>query len=263
MSQLAKLQQTFQDCVINSVNSQSNSWISASGRAEPDVQLSIYTHAYRARLSEVLNSDFPAMLMAVGEDQFNEIIHHYIEQYPSHYFSLREFGRDMPCFISDLLEAEKLEKNMAWLYELSFFEWSLGQTFDAADKVLFTEQDMVTIPAEAWPDLKFTLHPSVQRINLEWNTPEMWLAMTAEEPKNVTAENQGSSPWLIWREDFVTRFRSMQLDEQLAFDALAQSKDFNDVCETLTEIMDEEDIPMHVASLLKAWITQGLIISVN
>lgn len=262
MKHLAKLQQTFQNCVLHSDDNTSTDWISATGRVAPEIQLSAYSHAYRARLKEVLASDFTAVHMAIGDDQFNQLAENYIEAFPSHYFSLREFGRDMPAFILELVRTKKEYQDMDWLYELGFFEWSLGQTFDAADSSLFTEQQMATIDPEIWPDLRFELHPSVQRLDLQWNAPEMWVALTADEPVDVVAEKQDLSAWLIWREEFVTRFRSMQIDEQLAFDELRAGKDFNDVCEALSTVMNEDDVPMQAASYLKVWITQGLISAV-
>ena len=272
MKHLAKLQLTFQNCVLHTGNNVSIDWISATGRVAPEIQLSAYSHAYRARLKEVLTSDFPSVHMAIGDEHFNQLAENYIAAYPSHYFSLREFGRDMPNFILDLVKNNTDEQSvnwpninwqeMHWLYELGFFEWSLGQTFDAADSNLFTEQQMATINPEMWPDLKFEFHPSVQRLDLQWNTTEMWLALTADDPIDVVAEKEGVSSWLIWRDDFVTRFRSMQTDEQLAFDELRAGKDFNDVCEALSTVMNEDDVPMQAASFLKVWITQGLISSV-
>jgi len=272
MKHLEKLQKIFQNCVLHTSGATSTDWISATGRVAPEIQLSVYAHAYRARLREVLANDFTAVLMAIGDDHFYQLVDSYIEAYPSHYFSLREFGRDLPDFILNLVNTNPDSQSkdwpdihwpdMYWLYELGFFEWSLGQTFDAADSTLFTEQQIATIDPETWPDLKFALHPSVQCIDLEWNTPELWLALTDDEPKRITAEHEGNCAWLIWREQFVTRFRSMKTEEKLAFDELREGNNFNDVCEALSTVMDEDDVPMQAASYLKIWITQGLINSV-
>lgn len=260
MTQLAKLQYTFQDCVLDSNKPDSTEWISASGRAAPEIQLSIYTHAYHSRLIEVLENDYPAIMNAIGEDRFNQLAYDYIETHPSHYFSLRDFGRKLPVFIADLVQKQKDYQGMHWLYELSLFEWTLGDAFDAADDRLFSEQDMAAIPAEDWPELEFVIHPSVQRLDLEWNITEMWLALTTDEPLQINAlHDTSSSPWLIWREQLITRFRSMETDEQLALDALREGKNFNQICETLTSLMSEHEIPMRAATLLKGWITQGLI----
>ena len=161
MTQLAKLQHTFQACVLQPDKLDSTAWVSASGRAAPETQLSIYTHAYAARLKEVLANDYPAVLMAIGNDHFNQLADHYIQAHPSQYFSLRDFGRHLPGLISDLVQQDECYHGMHWLCELALFEWTLGQAFDAANVTTYTEQDMAAIPPEAWPELKFTLHPSV------------------------------------------------------------------------------------------------------
>lgn len=258
MNQLAKLQHTFQDCVLQP-DSVTTAWISASGRASPETQLSVYAHAYQARLEEVLANDFPAMLMAIGDENFNRICDDYITEKPSMFFSLRDFGCHMPEFISKLIQQGEIYKNQEWLYELALFEWTLGQAFDAADVSLMTEQEMAVIAPEDWPELRFQLAPCVHRLDLVWNIPEIWLALTTDNPTPVNATQSETSPWLVWREELVTRFRSMQKDEQLAFDTLRQGGSFNEVCETLATIMNENEVPLRAAGLLKGWLSQGLI----
>jgi len=259
IQQLAQLQHTFQDCVIHPDKPVATTWVGANGRAEPETQLSIYTYAYGARLREVLANDYPAVQIGIGEDQFGWLADAYIRVHPSHYFSLRDFGRHLPGFIAELIQQDKRYHDMRWLYEMALFEWTLGYAFDAADAGILSEQDVVAVPFEGWPDLKFVFHPSVQRLNLEWNIPEMWLALTAEEPAQVTARQDSASPWLIWREQLITRFRSMRADEAQALDMLRAGENFNEVCEVLATRMNEEDVPLHAAGLLKAWITQGLL----
>lgn len=263
MKNLAKLQHTFQDCVLNSGNALSTAWVSASGRASPEIQLSIYTHAYRSRLLEVLTNDYPAVLMAIGEDQFSRLANDYIQAHPSHYFSLRDFGRHLPSFVAALIQQDAGYREMPWLHELTLFEWTLGQAFDAADAPRLNEQDMSAILSQAWPKLRFIPHPSVHRLDFVWNIPEMWQLLTDDNPVQVTARRDTASPWLIWREQLVTRFRSLQIDEQRAFDAMREGGRFNEMCEVLTPLMNEDKVPLRIASLLKSWITEGLISGVE
>ena len=263
MKQLAKLQRTFQDCVLNADNALSTEWVSTGGRAAPEIQLSTYIHAYAARLKEVLANDYPAVLMAIGEDHFSQLADDYIRANPSHFFSLRDFGCHLPGYVSGLRQRDPGYHDMPWLHELAQFEWTLGQAFDAADAPVITEQDMAAIPPQAWPELRFILHPSVHRLDLEWNIPEMWRSLTDDQPIEVAAVHDTTSPWLVWREQLVTRFRSMHTVEQSAFDALHEGRCFNEVCEVLATIMSEDGVSLHMASLLKAWITQGLISKVE
>ena len=263
MNQLAKLQSTFQNYVLKPDPSASTTWVSAEGKSAQEKQLSIYSYAYHARLEEVLANDYPAILMAIGEDYFHQLAISYIEAHPSNFFSLRDFGAVFANFIANLIQHQTSWKEMPWLYELAVFEWSLGQAFDATDDDIFTEQDMASVAPEAWPELNFKLHSSVQRLNFEWNIIEMWQALTAETPTEVSAAKDTSYPWLIWRINLSTHFRSMEHDEQVAFDKLAQGGDFTDICESLANIINEEEVPMHAASLLKAWISQDLISGVR
>jgi hypothetical protein len=257
MKQLTRLQHTFQQCVLNSNESVSTEWISASGRANPEIQLSIYAHAYGARLKEVLANDYPATLMAMGDEHFNQIADEYIQAHPSQFFSLRDFGQHLSNFVNEHYG------HIPWLFELTLFEWTLGQAFDVADVALFTEEEMATIPAEHWPELHFTLHPSVNRLNLEWNVVEMWQALTADEPVPVEAVQDIASPWLIWRQQLSTHFRSLPIDEQLALDALGEGVNFDQICERLSTVLPEDDVPLRAAGLIKGWLTQGLISGVK
>lgn len=263
MTALAKLQQTFQDCVLHPGKPASIAWVSASGRAAPETQLSIYSYAYAARLREVLANDYPASQIAIGDDQFHALANDYIQAHPSHYFSLRDFGQHLPGFVAEKLQHDETYQGMNWLVELAEFEWTLGQAFDAANAKLFTEQDMATIPPEAWPELRFNLHPSVHRLNFEWNIPEMWQALTAEPPTPISAECEQTIPWLVWREQLVTQFRSMTIDEQQALDTVREGGRFNDVCEALATQMNLDEVPLRAAGILKGWITQGLISGVQ
>ena len=259
MNQLKKLQYTFQENVLELSQSDSNAWISAEGRATTEMQLSIYQHAYQSRLIEVLTNDYPAVLFAIGEEHFIQLAMDYINTHPSNFFSLRDFGAAFANFIAGLIEQETTWQEMPWLYELAKFEWCLGQTFDAADDPLFTIQDMATVVPEAWPELTFKLHSSVQRLDFEWNVVEIWQALTAETPIEVSATKGPNSAWLVWRQNLSTRFRSMKSDEQIAFDTLAQGGNFAEICESMTNIINEDKIPMHTATLLKSWISQSLI----
>jgi len=259
MKDLARLQHTFQNCVLQRDKPAAASWVSASGRPDPDTRLSVYRHAYRSRLKEVLVNDYSAVLMAIGDNPFNRLADDYIDAHPSLYYSLRDFGCHLPAFVSGLMQQHEDWQGMHWLYELALFERTLGQAFDAADHAIFSEQNMAGIPPEAWPELRFHMHSSVHRLDLEWNIPEMWQALTADSPIQVTAVHESASPWLIWRDQLMTRFRSMQTDEQLALDKLRAGGSFSQACEALATLMSEDEVPLRAAGLLKSWMAQGLI----
>lgn len=255
MSQLTDLQQAFQHYLLKPPKQTVPDWVSPGGRAKPEKQLSVYSNGYRARLHEVLMIDFPAVLEAIGEDSFNQLANDYIDAHPSHYYSLREFGRDMSSFLQETAAF----RDQPWLSELAIFERSLGQAFDAADAPVYSEQEMAHIPPEKWPATRLVKHPSVQRLDCVWGAPGMWTVLTDENPKEITAAREEPVAWLIWRKNLSTQFRSLGDDEQLALDAVLNGSSIDEVCGELGSLIAEELVPLHFATLLKGWIAQGVI----
>ncbi|MES9942394.1 MAG: DNA-binding domain-containing protein [Candidatus Thiodiazotropha sp. 6PLUC2] len=260
MQNLDELQARFQGFLLDPRNDEQNGWVSSGGRATPAYQLSVYANAYTSRLKEVLMNDYPAVNMAISSDQFDLLADGYIQQNPSHSFTLRDFGRRFRHYLCEKVDTDPAYHNMSWLSELADFEWKLGEAFDAADCDCFEEQEMASVPAEDWPMLQFQFAPCVGRLDLKWNVPEMWKALTADPPVKIDAiQETNPSGWLIWRQDLVTRFRSLEADEQLLLDTLRSGGTFNDACELLATRIDIEVVPMRAAGLLKGWINQGLI----
>jgi len=255
MNQLGRIQQNFQDRILFPQDTDSPAWISPTGRARPETQLGAYSYAYRARLTEVLASDYPAVHMAIGDDAFAELTAAYIRNYPSQYFSLRDFSRHMPQF----MQLHRPVTDQQWLYELASFEWALCEAFDAADAPILTEIFLTGYATEDWPQLRFAVHPSLHRLDFNWNIPEMWQVLTSDTPSEITALEGQPSAWLVWRDDLITRFRSLQQDELRAFDCLCAGDNFADICTALATQFAVEEVPYRAVTLLKTWLAQGLI----
>ncbi len=209
-----------------------------------------------------MDIDYPAVSAALDKDRFDQLVEDYIQQYPSTYFSLRDFGKRFPTHLKDSHQGSIGEDAEGWLHELALFELRLAQAFDAADCTPVTEQDVTQFSADLWPSLRFEFVPSLRLLDLDWNTPSSWKALTSGQPATIEAVRGETTRWLIWRQHLVTRFRSLEQDEQVMMDGLIQGGTFNEVCMLLTALMDEETVPMRAAGLLKGWVSQGLIASV-
>ena len=256
MTHLAKLQQQFQNRVLLTPDADTPAWISRGGRAHPRIQLRVYSYAYRARLKEVLAKDFPALQRAIGDEAFEQLADTYIDAHPSHHYSLREFGSLLPHFIRRNADPAL----RPWLYELANFEWALCAAFDAPDAPCLSEQVMAGVAPADWPGLCFSVHPTVQRLGFQWNIPFMWQVLTSDTPTEVTAQGDDKeSHWLIWREQLVVRYRSLEDDEQVALDILCAGGRFDEICTALAAFYPVEQVPLRAASMLKTWIGQGLI----
>jgi hypothetical protein len=255
MSRLADLQHSFQDYVLADSEPPLPEWVSADGRAAPRRQLSVYSNAYRMRLKEVLGQDYEAVWTALGDEGFDRLTDQYIDAHPSRRFTLRDFGRVLPAFLQTTPEYREYE----WLHELAEFESLLIDAFDAADASLLREEDMAGLPPEAWSSASLIVHPSVRRLDSCWDAPRLWQVLTSDDPSEIIPARSEPVPWLIWRRELTTQFRSMSVDEQTAFDAMVDGASLDAVCVALGTRISEEEVPLRFASLLKGWIAEEIV----
>ena len=259
MKHLEQLQHDFQQSLLTDDSRSVLPAITAAGRAGPGRQLSVYTNAYRSRLREVLELDFPVLAAALGEQAFEELAFAYIDACPSQGYSLRSFGAQL----AEFLDTQPDHCRTPVLAELAGFEWKLGSAFDAADVPPVTVKAMADIAPDRWPELRLVFHPGVQRCDFEWNTPALWQSYKSEMPIPEVQKNSATEPWLIWRRDLSVHFRSLENDEALLMALALQGKTFEEQCATLARDMGREETPLRAASILKRWVSDGLISGID
>lgn len=254
MSALRRLQEDFQHYVL--------------ARAGPVVQevvddallgararLEIYAQAYRLRLLEALETDFTALRAFLGEEAFEALGRVYIEHHPSTHFSLRHYGHRLAEFLRTV---PPYCENML-LGELAAFDWALTTAFDAADSLVVAVEEMAAIPASEWPRLAFVPHPSVIRLDLEWNAPAIRKAADAKQALPAPERVAPPIGWVVWRQNLQTYFRSLCVEEVFALDAMLRGESFAAICEGLCEWIDPRNVPTRAAGMLRQWIEDGMI----
>jgi hypothetical protein len=121
------------------------------------------------------------------------------------------------------------------------------------------------IPSDAWGAMRLVVHPSVRRLDLQWNVPSVrplqGATRSIDAGKEVEGVKEAPSPvgWVVWRKDLSTYYRSLSGEEAWALDRARAGDTFADICEGLCDWMDRERVAMHAAMLLKCWISEGLI----
>lgn len=283
MSALTDLQSDFQSFLLNG-SERMLSRVTGTAKVSAETRLAIYYDAYRLRLLEALTSNYPVLRAWIGDEEFEKAGIAYLAVHPSRHFSIRYFGHRFPEFLA----ATGSWGDKHYVAEMAELEWALSEAFDAQDSTAVRVEDMVLIPADAWPGMRLQFHPSVHRLDLRWNVPIIWKAINrnldieknaascrgetsatpvagnaqhAETLHDVPAPEAGEHPqaWLIWRQNLKTWFRSLSVDEAWALDATRNGENFATICEGLLEWIDAQNVALHAAGLMKQWITDGIV----
>jgi hypothetical protein len=225
------------------------------GSTGKQTQLAIYRNAYVIRLGEALRSNYPALHQLLGDDDFAALARAYLDQHPPAHASIRWFGDALALF----LEHHAPYDGLPVLSELARFEWALRHTIDAADAEVITVESLQAIAPQLWGELQFVLHPSATVMALQWNTPQIWQALTAEEAP--PGPEKKAMNWLVHRQpDLVGAWRSVSELELAALGCLAGGGSFSDICEAVAALAPAEgEGALRSAEILRLWVEQGLI----
>jgi hypothetical protein len=254
MSTLNDLEAAFQSHILTG-DDRIRARIVGTDKVDAATRLGIYANAYRLRLIEALDTDYPGLRTLAGDGEFDRMARAYIDAHPSGYRSLRWFGDRL----SEFLHSTAPWSGYPVFAEMADFEWALSDAFDAADSDLASVEDMAALPPADWPLARFVPHASVRRLDLRWNVPTVWKAIDSGEEPPAIEESGHPVAWLVWRHNLLTHFRSQRVDEAWALDALRCGENFAAICGGLTEWVDARNVAAHAAGLLKQWLTDGLI----
>lgn len=220
-------------------------------------RLSIYGDGYGYRLHDALSENYPAIHTLLGDEGFFKIAYEYIDSVPSQHFSLRYFGIKLEAFFTKNYSSEP------YLAEMARFEWALRKAFDAKNEDTIGIDALQVIPVDRWGGLQFTFHESVSRIDLEWNTPQLWAAIEADSDPIPPEKLEQPQAWLLWRQGLINHYRSLDVDEGWALDSALAGDNFESLCQGVCEWTDEEHAPARIAGFLGSWTNEGLLTDIT
>lgn len=256
MTALAQVQRAFQDYLLRGDGTVAVH-VAATGRLPVATRLEIYGGAYRSRLAEALGSNYPALAKLLGAADFHTLANNYVSAHDSPYFSVRYYGDALAQFLATREEYAAAPV----LAELAQWEWAMTNVFDAADAPALTHAALECVPPQQWAQLRFGWHPGVQRLSLSWNVPQLWQALTADVERPAPSLSAVPVPWLLWRQELTSYFRSLGTAEASVLDAARSGWPFGELCELLCSELGAQRAPLEAARLLRAWIACGLIVS--
>jgi len=254
---LADLQRAFQDYVLAS-HQGFTAQVRDTSKADRITLLDVYREGYALRLIEVLSSDFAGVLAMTGPEDFDVMTRAYIAAHPSHHPSVRWFGRHLPDFLATTAPYDKSPA----MAEMARFEWALGEAFDSIDAAPLQAEAVMAVPPEAWETIAFTPLPSLRRLSFTHDVPPSWQRREEVEPGTLeVAAFETPVPWMIWRPEHMSNFRSLEPDEAVMLDTMVQGQPFPALCESLLPFVEEDQAAARAAGLLRSWVEEGLIAS--
>jgi hypothetical protein len=259
MSRLPQIQGDFQGYLLGGEPAAIEQHVVGTERVPIATRLEIYGDGYRTRLVEALEANFPILSQLLGEQDFATLGTVYVRSHDSPFFSIRYYGNALAAFLA----TDPAYAGAPVLAEIARWEWAMTEVFDAADADTVGTDALARVEPEDWAELRFAWHPSLRRLALMWNAPQIWKAVSEDaEPPEVEL-SADPVEWLLWRQDLRTYFRSLSPAEVSALEAARAGQSFGELCSLLSAQLGEEQAPLQAAGFLKGWIESGLIAAVR
>jgi len=258
VAKLEQIQQDFQRYVLHG-DGAIEQHVRGTARVPAATRLAIYSDGYRARLIEALATNYPVLAQLLGPSDFAELGKAYVMNELSTFCSIRYYGHAL----ADFLATQAQYAPAPVLAELARWEWTMGEVFDAADGTPIDASALAGLPPASWAELRFAWHPCVRRLQLAWNAPPIWKAVSATAEPPAASLEPAPIQWLLWRRELKTYFRSLSSAEAAALDAARAASTFGELCVLLCEHVEEAQAPAHAASFLRTWLDGGLLVAVR
>lgn len=252
MSALAQLQRDLQRHVLNGDVAIADA-VNGTEAVPAATRLAVYSDAYRARLAEALEANMPHLRELLGDEEFGGVARRYVDAHPSQYASIRWFGDRLAH------ELERSHASQPWFAELARWEWALAASFDAQDAAALGIDSLGSVAPGDWAELRLEFHPSVQVLTLQTNAQALFKTLSEAQPAPQPAVLDRAQPWLLWRQDLKTQYRSLEPDETAALEVVRGGGSFGEMCEALCEWHEADAVPLVAAGMLKRWIVEELL----
>lgn len=113
-------------------------------------RVGIYAEMYFARLIEVLEEEFPALVQFLGQERAHELLRGYVSAHPSRHYSLNVLGKGLEAHVRDEAALDLVPASRAFAVELARLERTIQDVFDAPESATLSSDALAAVPPEAW-----------------------------------------------------------------------------------------------------------------
>jgi hypothetical protein len=222
-------------------------------RLSAEARVDIYANMYFYRVFDALKEDFPATLAVLGDDNFHNLVTGYLLEYPPTEPSLFYCGRHLAGYLRN----HPIRDGAPFIADLAALERATVEVFHGPDAPALEPDGLRTIAPADWPGMKLRIHPSAQRLALDWLVSELLRAV--EEQRPWKPAQRGAVNVLVWRRSARVFHRDLEHTEANALEAASRGATFAEICDIVAANSANHDPVAEMNRLLARWLSDGLL----
>ena len=218
-------------------------------------RLTVYRANARENFAAALAAAYPVLHRELGDERFRGLAWSYQSEHPSASGNLYEVGRHLPGFLASSLRGNPDE----YLRDLARLEWAVQEAMVATDSdARFDPQVLSAIPASEHASLRFTLHPAVRLLQVDYPVFDLWQAFHAADPASRQASGVRAAAMqsiLILRAGDGIELHQLDVVEYQCLDCLMAGGSLGEMTDAALALADAPDL----GAMLARWAAGGVI----
>lgn len=233
-------------------------------------RLAVYSNAYKARLLEVLISEYPALVHAVGEEAFVGLAGSYLEEHPSRSYTLADLGRAFPAFLAASRPPSQTEDGSPdwadFLIDLAHLERLYSEVFDGpgteGQPTLQTD-DLLRLSSEEWLTARLIPAPCLRLAEYRFPVHDYATAVRHDQDPPFPAAQ--ITRLAITRRAYMVRRVAMEAREFGALSALANGLTVGDALQRVLadRSVTIDDLANDVRTWFRNWAVAVYFVGVQ
>ena len=228
--------------------------ITRSKKMSAHERLSIYAHAYYARLIECLGESFPVLKRTLGDDVFNGFAFGYLQRYPSRSYTLGRLGENFSRYLDETrpdsgdVAGVGVKAAGGWpdfLIDLAHLEWTIEQVFDGPGvegKPTLEAGILLSVQPERWPDIRLRPVKCLRLLRFRFPVLDYYAAVRGTGEQNeVSPPGPADSYAAITRRDWVVRLHELSEPQFELLSGLIQGDPLAEAIERAFETCGSSD----------------------
>ena len=226
-------------------------------------RLEIYSRSYWARVLDSLRDDFPGLRAVLGEDAFQTLSEAYLDECPSHSFTLRDLGSRL---------REWLVRNPAFAgscpalaLDIVCLEWAHIEAFDAEERKPVGPEDLLELSGE----MRFDLQPCISLLELRYPADDIRLRLARRKnpltPRPCRVPRSGRFLLAVHRVDTTVHYRRLEPDEFQILLGIREGKSLADAidCAAAQTALAIFEFESRIEGWFAAWSRLGWLCSLR
>lgn len=210
----------------------------------------VYQNNYRAQLVRCLETSYPMLCDWLGREAFLQAAIQHIDRHPPHAWTLDAYGADFTATLHERYPHNPDVRELAWI------EWSLSESFVAADA---QATPVHTLGELDWESARLRPAPSLRQCRVTTNVAALWHAWLAGESLPESEMLPVAGGLITWRTDLVCQLRQLDPVEHAALLLLHDDDRFAGLCAALVEHLGEDAGVRCAGEWLADWLQSGIV----